>query len=115
MDVQASPRKISDRPLADRVAIITGSTSGIGLGIARSLSAAGAHIVLNGLGDEDVIEATRLELENSATGMVVYNDANLMNATGASALVADTIAEFGKVDILVNNAGIQHVSPIEDF
>lgn len=101
--------------LQGRVAIVTGSTSGIGLGIARALASAGADVVLNGLGDPDAIEATRAELAAGSAGRISYNGANLLDADEAAALVTDTIADFGKVDILVNNAGIQHVSPIEDF
>jgi 3-hydroxybutyrate dehydrogenase len=102
-------------PLKGRVAIITGSTSGIGLGIARALAGAGADIVLNGLGDLDHIEMTRSELA-AATGVrVTYNGANLLDGADAAALVTETMTEFDHVDILVNNAGIQHVSPIEDF
>lgn len=102
-------------PLMGRVAIVTGSTSGIGLGIARALAEAGADIILNGLGDLGQIETTRSELA-AATGVRVnYNGANLLDGKDAAGLVTETINEFGKVDILVNNAGIQHVSPIEDF
>jgi 3-hydroxybutyrate dehydrogenase len=101
--------------LAGRVAIVTGSTSGIGLGIARALAEAGADIVLNGLGDPDQIEATRAELADNTGVRVSYNGANLLDSGDAAALVTQTIADFGKVDILVNNAGIQHVSPIEEF
>ena len=104
------------RPLAGKVAIVTGSTSGIGLGIARSLAHAGADVVINGLGEAKEIELTRAELESSCPlSRVAYNGANLMNGREARGLVEETIADFGHVDILVNNAGIQHVSPIEDF
>lgn len=100
--------------LAGRVAIITGSTSGIGLGVARALAQAGADIVINGLGEAAAIEATRQELE--AYGRrVIYNGANLLDPVEAAGLVESTIAAFGRADILVNNAGIQHVSPIETF
>ncbi|MCL6729754.1 3-hydroxybutyrate dehydrogenase [Sphingomonas sp. SE220] len=103
-------------PLAGRVAVITGSTSGIGLGIARALAQAGADIVINGLGDPDEIERVLGELEREhPRRRVVYNGANLMNGNEAAGLVEDAIAGFGSVDILVNNAGIQHVSPIESF
>ncbi len=101
--------------LAGRVAIVTGSTSGIGLGIADALAAAGADIVLNGLGDLDQIEATRRSLAENHNVRVTYDGANLMDGAAAAALVSNTITGFGKVDILVNNAGIQHVSPIEEF
>jgi 3-hydroxybutyrate dehydrogenase len=102
-------------PLTGRVAIVTGSTSGIGLGIARALAAAGADIVLNGLGDMDAIEATRQALSDTTGVRVAYNGANLLDGGDAAALVTQTISDFGKVDILVNNAGIQYVSPIEEF
>jgi 3-hydroxybutyrate dehydrogenase len=113
--VEASIPETNEISLAGRVAIVTGSTSGIGLGIARSLAKAGADVVLNGLGDPDQIEATRAGLADSTGVRVTYNGTNLLDGDDAAALVTQTIAEFSKVDILVNNAGIQHVSPIEDF
>lgn len=102
-------------PLMGRVAVVTGSTSGIGLGIARALALAGADVMLNGLGDRDEIVKTGAALASEASVRVSYHDANLMNSDGCTSLVADTITKFGRLDILVNNAGIQHVSPIEDF
>jgi 3-hydroxybutyrate dehydrogenase len=104
-----------EKPLAGRVAIVTGSTSGIGLGIARALAVAGADIVLNGLGEAAQIESTRQDLAIAAGVNVSYHGANLLDGDDAAALVNDSIVDFGQVDILVNNAGIQHVSPIEDF
>lgn len=98
-----------------RTAVVTGSTSGIGLGIARALAMLGADVVLNGLGNRAEIEATRDELAQSAGTRITYHGANLLDAREAAALVTDTIAAFGKVDILVNNAGVQFVSPIESF
>lgn len=115
MTTKTLPINSAATPLAGRVAIITGSTSGIGLGIARALAGAGADVVINGLGNADDIEATCQHLARETGVRVAYNGANLMEAAGASALVTNTIADFGKLDILVNNAGIQHVSPIEDF
>jgi len=104
------------RPLAGKVAIVTGSTSGIGLGIARSLAQAGADVVINGLGEPKQIESVCADLEKgSPFSRVVYNGANLMDGGEARGLVEQTIADFGRIDILVNNAGIQHVSPIESF
>ena len=105
----------AERALSGRVAIVTGSTSGIGLGIARALAAAGADIVINGLGDAGQIEITRAALETDHGVRAAYNGANLMDPAGAVAMVEHCIAHFGRVDILVNNAGIQHVSPIESF
>lgn len=102
------------RPHTGRVAIVTGSTSGIGLGVARALAAAGADVVINGLADPGAILATCADLEMFGT-RIVYNGANLLDPAGAAALVQDSIEVFGHVDILVNNAGIQHVCPIEAF
>lgn len=91
--------------LEGRRALVTGSTSGIGLAIARALAAEGAEVVLNGLGEQSAIAALCEEL--GAT----YNGANLMDPAAITAMMA----EVGPVDILVNNAGMQHVAPIEDF
>ena len=116
MQPQTMDRADLTRPLAGKVAIVTGSTSGIGLGIARAFAQAGADVVINGLGDPKEIESVCNELENgSPFSRVEYNGSNLMNGDEARGLVEQTIADFGRVNILVNNAGIQHVSPIEDF
>jgi len=101
-------------PLAGRVAIVTGSTSGIGLGIARSLAEYGAGLVINGFGRAEDIEQTVADL--SALGVEVdYDPANLLLGESAAELVAATIERRGSADILVNNAGMQHVCPIEEF
>ena len=114
MNFQSATLQASTRPLLGQVAIVTGSTSGIGLGIARALAEAGADIVLNGLGNCDAIKATAEEL--SAFGTEVHYDAaNLMQADSAAELVTHTLERRGRVDILVNNAGMQFVSPVEDF
>ncbi len=115
MDIQVLERTDSTMPLTGRVAIVTGSTSGIGLGIARAFAAAGADVVVNGLGDAEAIDFTIGELAALSGSRILYDDANLLEASGARLLVERTIAEFGRIDILVNNAGIQHVAPIEDF
>jgi 3-hydroxybutyrate dehydrogenase len=115
MDIQILEKMDASPSLAGRVAIVTGSTSGIGLGIARTLASAGADVVLNGLGDREDVEATCGALEQLAGGRVTYNDANLLTPEGAGGLVEQTLRELGRVDILVNNAGIQHVSKIEEF
>jgi 3-hydroxybutyrate dehydrogenase len=109
----ASP-SLSSPSLAGRVAVVTGSTSGIGLGIAHALAAAGADIVINGFGESAAIAAVRSDLEAHGV-QVVHDGANLMDPAGARDLVLKSIDQFGHVDILVNNAGIQHVSPIETF
>lgn len=103
------------QPLTGKTAIVTGSTSGIGLGIAKALAEAGAIVVLNGLGNPDEIERTRAELERVAGVTIGFDPADLSNANDTEMLVRRTEAAFGKVDILVNNAGIQHVAPIEAF
>jgi 3-hydroxybutyrate dehydrogenase len=116
MDMQVQEQMEVARPLEGRIAVVTGSTSGIGLGIARALAQAGADVVINGLGKPEEIERVLTELEHDdPRTRVIYNDANLMKGEEAAGLVEQTIAGFGRVDILVNNAGIQHVSPIETF
>ncbi|CAA7611915.1 D-beta-hydroxybutyrate dehydrogenase [Magnetospirillum sp. LM-5] len=101
--------------LKGRTAIVTGSTSGIGLGIARSLAAKGADIMLNGFGDAAEIEAIRAGLEAEFKVRALYNGADLAKADQCEALVKDAETRLGRVDILVNNAGIQHVAPIDEF
>ena len=97
--------------LQRKTALVTGSTSGIGLGIAKALARQGADIVLNGFGD---VEGPRAEI--AALGVKVgYHGADMSKPGDIEAMMAYATAEFGQVDILVNNAGIQHVSRIEDF
>ena len=96
-------------------AIVTGSTSGIGLGIAEALAAAGAHVMMNGLGDFGEIEATRSRLESEHGVRVLYSDANMLNRDEIVGMVEQTRESLGSVDILINNAGIQHVEAIETF
>jgi 3-hydroxybutyrate dehydrogenase len=103
------------RSLEDRVAVVTGSTSGIGLGIAVALARAGAAIVLNGFGDADAIEKTREELADRHGVAVRYNGADMSKPGEIAALAEETIDTLGGVDILVNNAGIQYVAPIDEF
>lgn len=100
--------------LKGKTALITGSTSGIGFGMAKGLAAEGANIVMNGFGDPGEIEKARKEIE--ALGVrCVYDGADMTKPTQITAMVEKAITDFGKVDILVNNAGLQHVSPIEEF
>jgi 3-hydroxybutyrate dehydrogenase len=101
--------------LKGKVAVVTGSTSGIGLGIARALAAEGCNIMMNGFGDPSEIERLRCGLEQNAGVEAVFNGADLSGAAGCEQLVADAEKRLGRVDILVNNAGIQFVAPIEDF
>lgn len=98
-----------------KTAVITGSTSGIGLGIAKALAAKGHNIVMNGIEANDAIEPLRSEIENEFGIKAIYCNANMMEPAGAEELIDAAIKAFGQVDILVNNAGIQFVSPVEDF
>jgi 3-hydroxybutyrate dehydrogenase len=101
--------------LSQRNALVTGSTSGIGLAIARALAQEGANVVINGMGEAAAIEAERGKIEKEFGVKAFYNGADMMKPTEIAALVADAQAKLGSLDILVNNAGIQYVSPIEDF
>jgi 3-hydroxybutyrate dehydrogenase len=98
-----------------KAAVVTGSTSGIGLAIATAFAKAGMDVTLNGLGDAGEVERIRSGLEREAGVTVRYDGANLMQPEACAGLVEGSIGAFGRVDVLVNNAGIQFVSPIEDF
>ena len=101
--------------LKGKTALVTGSTSGIGLGIAVALARQGAHIVLNGFGDVEAPRAQVLEAGKAAGIKVGYHGADMSKAAEIEAMMKYAAAEFGRVDILVNNAGIQHVAKIQDF
>jgi 3-hydroxybutyrate dehydrogenase len=96
-------------------AIVTGSTSGIGLGIAEALARAGANLMMNGFGDAKEIAAARVRLEKEHGVTVLYSAANMMNPEEIAGMTNEAREAFDTVDILVNNAGIQHVSPVETF
>jgi 3-hydroxybutyrate dehydrogenase len=102
------------QPLDGKVAVVTGSTSGIGLGIAQALAAQGADLVINGLGDPAAIEETRAGVEAEFGRRCLYSAANMLNPEDIRGMIA-TAADMGGCDILVNNAGIQHVAPIDEF
>lgn len=101
--------------LKNLAAIVTGSTSGIGLGVADALAANGANVMLNGFGDADAIEKERAGLERKHGVKARYSAADMTRPAEIRDLVADAARAFGKVDIIVNNAGIQHVAPVEEF
>lgn len=101
--------------LKGKTAIVTGSTSGIGLAYARAFAAEGAALVINGFGDAGAIEAIRAELAATSGAAALYDPADMTKPEQIAALVERTVRETGSVDIAVNNAGIQHVAPIEDF
>jgi 3-hydroxybutyrate dehydrogenase len=105
-----------ERTLEGRTALVTGSTSGIGLGIAEIYARAGAKVMLNGFGRPEDIAAARARIGAlMGGGDAPYSAADLADPAQVRAMVADAGRELGKVDILVNNAGIQHVSPVEEF
>ena len=101
--------------LFGKTAIVTGSTSGIGLGLARGFAAANANVVLNGFGDAAEIEDMRAELDDLGAGQVAHDGADMTQPDEIEALVSGAAERFGGVDIVVNNAGVQTVSPVEDF
>jgi 3-hydroxybutyrate dehydrogenase len=101
--------------LKGKVALVTGSTSGIGLGIARALGAAGADLVLNGFGDPQEIETLRASLAKELGVRALYFGADMSKPAEIVGMVAQATEGLGSVDIVVNNAGIQHVANIEDF
>lgn len=101
--------------LTGKSAIVTGSTSGIGLDIAKQFAAQGAQVMINGFGDADAIEQERAGLAALSGAQALYDAADMSKPDQIAAMAARAEAAFGSVDIIVNNAGIQHVSPIEDF
>ncbi|WP_397423557.1 3-hydroxybutyrate dehydrogenase [Phenylobacterium sp.] len=101
--------------LANKTALITGSTSGIGLAIARAMAREGANVVLNGFGDPAAIEAERAGIEAEFGVKASYDGADMTDGAAIAAMIAAAEARFGGVDILINNAGIQHVAPVDEF
>lgn len=101
--------------LAGKVAVVTGSTSGIGLGTARALAGAGADLMLNGFGEPAAIEALRGTLAKEFKVRAHYDGADMSKPAEVRRLIERATSELGRVDIVVNNAGIQHVAPMEEF
>jgi len=101
--------------LKGKSAIVTGSTSGIGLAYAKALAAEGAAVMINGFGDADAIEAERAELAAASGAAALYDPADMTRPDQIAAMVARCHDEMGGPDIVINNAGIQHVSPIDEF
>ena len=112
---QSHARAAAERMLAGRTAIVTGSTSGIGLGIAEALASRGANVVLNGFGDPNEIERLRARLASEHNVKALFDGADMSKPEAIARMVGRAQDELGPVDILVNNAGIQHVAPIESF
>src|SRR4051812_2625978 len=98
-----------------KTALVTGSTSGIGLGIAQTLAAQGASVILNGFGDAREIEHLRAGMAEMHGVQVRHDAADMSRVEDIEAMMARALAEFGSVDLLVNNAGIQHVAPVDEF
>jgi 3-hydroxybutyrate dehydrogenase len=103
------------RMIEGKGAIVTGSTSGIGMGIAEALAGAGANVMLNGFGSADDIERQRAGLASAHGVKALYHGADMSKPAEIATMAAEAAAAFGAVDIVVNNAGIQHVAPLEDF
>src|SRR5689334_19145535 len=101
--------------LKGRSAIVTGSTSGIGLAYAKALAGEGAAVMINGFGDADAIEAERAGLGATSGASALYDPADMTKPDQIAAMVARCHAELGGPDIVINNAGIQHVAPIDEF
>ena len=101
--------------LKGKAAIVTGSTSGIGLGIARALAEAGCNIMLNGFGEASAIENEREQIVKDFGVRTAFNPADLSKPTEVVQMIEAATGELGQVDILVNNAGIQHTAPVEQF
>ncbi len=101
--------------LQGKTALVTGSTSGIGLGIAKALATEGANVVINGFGKPEDIETERLALEALSGARALYSGHDLTKVTEIEAMMGEAAAAFGGVDILINNAGMQHVAPVETF
>ncbi|MFW2830165.1 3-hydroxybutyrate dehydrogenase [Sphingomonas sp. ID0503] len=101
--------------LSGKTALITGSTSGIGLAYAKALAVEGANIVINGFGDPDAIETERKGLEAASGAKATYSGHDLSKPDQIEAMMKEAAEAFGGVDILINNAGVQHVAPVEEF
>ena len=106
---------ITPRNLHGKSAIVTGSTSGIGLGIARALAESGVNVMFNGFGSSPDIDVTREDLERRYRVATAFSDADMSKEEDIAQMIADARTAFGQIDILINNAGIQHVEAIETF
>ena len=116
MNIAIKPDSITARDaFAGKVSLVTGSTSGIGLGIARALAAAGSEIVLNGFGKPDEVADVQAKIVSDFKVRVTFSPADMSNPAAIHEMVEQTLQRSGRLDILVNNAGIQHVAPLQDF
>ena len=115
MNVQAVPTASTPLSLEGKVSLITGSTSGIGLGIARAFAAAGSAVVLNGFGKPEDIAEARARIMSEFHVETAYSPADMSSGRAIAHMMATTLEAFGRIDVLVNNAGIQHVAPLPEF
>jgi len=116
MNIAINPANINTNPsLAGKVSLVTGSTSGIGLGIARSLAAAGSEVVLNGFGKPEEVADAQEKIAVEFKVRVSYSPADMSKPDAIRNMIENTLSSSGRLDILVNNAGIQHVAPVQDF
>ena len=116
MNIAIKPENINSRPfLRGKVSLVTGSTSGIGLGIARALAAAGSDIVLNGFGKPEEVADAQQGIVSDFKVRVSYSSADMSKPQAIREMIDKTLKSSGRLDILVNNAGIQHVAPLQDF
>jgi 3-hydroxybutyrate dehydrogenase len=116
MNIAIKPENINiGQALAGKVSLVTGSTSGIGLGIARALAAAGSEIVLNGFGRPEEVAEAQVKITTDFKVRVSYSPADMSKPAAIREMIENTLRSSGRLDILVNNAGIQHVAPLQDF
>ncbi|HKF09964.1 MAG TPA: 3-hydroxybutyrate dehydrogenase [Xanthobacteraceae bacterium] len=114
MNVAIKPQTLG-QTLAGKLSLITGSTSGIGLGIARALAAAGSDVVLNGFGKPEEVAQVQAKIATDFNVGVTYSSADVSKPLAIREMIEKTLQSFGRLDILVNNAGIQHVAPLQVF
>jgi len=116
MNIAIKPENINNLPfLRGKVSLVTGSTSGIGLGVARALAAAGSDIVLNGFGKPEEVANVQQSLASDFQVRVSYSSADMSKPQAIREMIDKALQSSGRLDILVNNAGIQHVAPLQDF
>jgi 3-hydroxybutyrate dehydrogenase len=116
MNIAVKPENIGSREaLAGKVSLVTGSTSGIGLGIARALAAAGSEIVLNGFGKPEEVADVQAKIAADFKVRATFSPADMSKPAAIREMIEKTLQTSGRLDILVNNAGIQHVAPLQDF
>ena len=116
MNIAIKPQSANgEQTLAGRVSLVTGSTSGIGLGVARALAAAGSDVVLNGFGKPEDVAEVQAQMAADFEVRMSYSAADMSKPQAIREMMETTLRAFGRLDILVNNAGIQHVAPLQDF